>query len=376
MTDAVGVAAVLAACVLVSQWLVERTPLRHAGVSMLVIVVTAVVANLGLIPTGNSPVYDGIFGLVAPLSIFWLLLAVNLRAVRKAGPRLLLLFAVGAAGTTVGVVVGLSILGDAPFGPETPAMAGMFAATYIGGSANFNALALHYDVVETGPLYAGAMAVDSGITALWMAATLAVPRWLGGEVGEVGEVGETLHSQATGEDPDREAVAPRDLALLLALGLGCAGASDALGRATGLPSTLLLTALALVLAQIPAVARLRGARAVGLFAVYVFLAAIGALCDVAALRALGEVGGRIAVLAGTTVAVHGVVTFGAAKLLRLDAVLAAVASQANIGGGTTALALARSLGRSDLVLPAVLVGAVGTALGTFVGFSVAAWLGA
>jgi len=124
------------------------------------------------------------------------------------------------------------------------------------------------------------------------------------------------------------------------------------------------------------VARLRGAKAVGMFAVYVFLATIGALCDVAALSTLGEVGGRIAVLAGTTVAVHGLVTFGVAKLLRLDAVLAAVASQANIGGGTTALALARSLGRPDLVLPAVLVGSVGTALGTFVGFFVAAWLGA
>lgn len=366
MTQPVLVAAVIAACVLVSQWLVDRTPLRHAGVALLVIVVTAVVSNLGIIPTGSSPVYDGIFGHVAPLSIFWLLLGVNLRAVLKAGPRLLLLFVVGAAGTTLGVVVALAILGEAPFGAQTPAMAGMFAATYIGGSANFNALALHYEIVETGPLYAGAMAVDSGITALWMAATIALPRWLGGRVGE----GVT----ADAEDPDREAVAPRDLALLLTLGLGCAWASAALAEPTGLPSMLLLTVFALVLAQIPAVARLRGAKVVGMFAVYVFLAAIGALCDVAALGTLGEVGGRVAVLAGTCVAIHGAFTFGVARLLRLDATLAAVASQANIGGGTTALALARSLGRPDLVLPAVLVGSVGTALGTFVGFSVSAWL--
>jgi uncharacterized membrane protein len=51
--------------------------------------------------------------------------------------------------------------------------------------------------------------------------------------------------------------------------------------------------------------------------------------------------------------------------------VAAVASQANIGGGTSALALARSLGRRDLVLPAILVGSLGTALGTYLGLAVA-----
>ncbi len=369
MTDPVLVSAVITACVLASQWLVDHTPLRHAGVALLVIIVTAIVSNAGLIPTGNSPVYDGIFGYVAPLSIFWLLLGVNLRKVLEAGPKLLVLFLVGALGTALGVLTALAILGEAPFGEQTPAMAGMFAATYIGGSANFNAIALQYDVVETGPLYAGAMAVDSGITAVWMAATIALPRWLGGRVGEA-------MTDPEAEDPDREHVAPRDLAVLLTLGLGCAWASGQLAGPMGLPSMLILTVLALVLAQIPAVAGLRGAKAVGMFAVYVFLAAIGALCDVAALGTLGTLGGRIAILAVTCVAVHGVVTFAAARLLRFDAVLAAVASQANIGGGTTALALARSLGRPDLVLPAVLVGSVGTALGTFVGFFLAGWLGA
>ncbi len=371
MTDPVFVAAVIAACVIVSQWLVDKTPLRHAGVALLVIVVAAVVSNLGIIPSSDSPVYSGIFGHIAPLSIFWLLLGVNLRAVLKAGPQLLFLFVVGALGTALGVVVALLLLGEAPFGEQTPAMAGMFTATYIGGSANFNAIALHYDVMQSGPLYAGAMAVDSGITAVWMAVTIALPRWLGARVGEA------MTETGTGEeDPDREAIAPRDLAVLTALGLGCAWASAIVAQPLGLPSMLVLTVFALVLAQVPAVARLRGAKAVGMFAVYVFLAAIGAMCDVEALGSLGEVGGRIAILAVTCVGIHGALSFTVAKIFRLDPALAAVASQANIGGGTTALALARSLGRPDLVLPAVLIGSLGTALGTFAGFLVAAWLGA
>ena len=59
----------------------------------------------------------------------------------------------------------------------------------------------------------------------------------------------------------------------------------------------------------------------------------------------------------------------------LDPDVAAVASQANVGGGTSALALARSLGRADLVLPALLMGALGNGLGTYLGFVAAELLG-
>jgi uncharacterized membrane protein len=66
--------------------------------------------------------------------------------------------------------------------------------------------------------------------------------------------------------------------------------------------------------------------------------------------------------------------FGVARLFGVDLDTAAVASQANIGGGTTALALARSLGRTDLELPAILIGSLGTALGNYLGFMVVALL--
>ena len=57
------------------------------GAALLVIVFTAVVANLGLIPSASDsiPLYDGIFTYLAPLSIFYLLLGVNLNSIKKAG---------------------------------------------------------------------------------------------------------------------------------------------------------------------------------------------------------------------------------------------------------------------------------------------------
>jgi uncharacterized membrane protein len=57
--------------------------------------------------------------------------------------------------------------------------------------------------------------------------------------------------------------------------------------------------------------------------------------------------------------------------MRLDLDMAAVATQANVGGGTSAHAVARSQGLSDLVLPAVQIGTQGNALGNFHGFWVA-----
>lgn len=366
----------LAVCVAVSEWLARRTALRHAGSALVVIIVAAVLANLGVIPAGSTverpvPVYDAVFAHVAPLAIFWLVLRVDLRRTLAAGLPLLAMFGVGAAGTVLGVLAGLAVIGFDAFGPATAPLGGMFAATYIGGSANFNALALHYDIVRQGTLYAGTMAVDAGLTAVWMVVTIAVPR-MGRRTEPAAEPVEPTDLPSL----DAERVDPFDLGVLLALGLAALWATDVIvaGLAAwglALPGMLVLTALALVLAQLPPVGRLAGTNLLGMLAVQIFLATIGAFCDLGAVAELGRLGVQLLVLAGVVLVVHGGIQFGVARLLRMDSALAAVASQANIGGGTTALALARGIGRHDLVVPAILVGSLGTALGTFVGFAVA-----
>jgi len=180
---------------------------------------------------------------------------------------------------------------------------------------------------------------------------------------------------------DRETVDPFHLALLLAIGALAVWGS---GRLSGLiaelagvrvPEILVLTTLALALAQLPVVQRLRGVRLCGMLAVMVFLAVIGALCDFSALASMGQLGVSLTVLVVVAVSVHGTVVFGLAAIFRQDPILAAVASQANIGGGTSALALARSLNRDDLVLPAILIGSLGNALGTYLGLLTAGLLG-
>ena len=365
--------------VALSEYLARHTFLRHVCAALLVIVLTAISANLGLLPTyeENLDFYNVIFGPVASLSIFLLLLGVNLADVKKAGGALLSLFLLGSFGTVAGVFCGLlSVGGLDAFGDLTFALGGMFVGTYTGGSVNFNAVAAQYGVMQEGGLYLGASVVDSAMTTIWMAATVAIPRLLQRRRSGAGpqlEIGGPL----TGEDQDTETTHHFDLALLVSIGclvVWVAGevslwASVAFGFQ--IPSVLVLSTVALVLAQLPFIQALRGARLLGMLLVMLFLSVIGVLCDVGALLELGQLAGKLSLFCFVCVFVHGVVVFGGAALFKQDPVLAAVASQANIGGGTSALALARSLGRSDLVLPAILIGALGTALGTYLGFGVA-----
>ncbi len=367
-----------------SELLVRRTALKHMGSALLVIILTAIVANLGIIPTSSTaarPVaaYDFIFSVVAPVSIFWLLLKVNLREVLRAGLPMLSLFLVGSFATTVGAIVAMMIVGGSAFGENAAALGGMFVGTYTGGSVNFNAVALHYDVMKEGVVFGGAIVVDNIVTAVWISATLVIPRLFSGSRRAAMKGNSGSREVLLGIDDDTEEMHPLDFGLVLGLGLGSLWISEVLAawfasRGLVVPSILIITTLALVFAQFPAISRLRGARSLGMFAVYLFLAVIGAYCDIGALSGIGSLAVSLLLLTTIIVAVHAIVTFGVAALFKVDLAIASVASQANVGGGTSALALARSLGRDDLVLPAVLVGSLGNALGTYLGFWVAAIL--
>ena len=371
--------AILCGSVVLSEWLVRKTFLRHLGTALVVIIVVAVWANLGLIPSASqgSVVYDGVFTYLAPLSIFYLLLDVNLASIRRAGAPMLLLFLLGSGATAAGVLAGMYLIdGPTHFGQFYPAISGMFTGTYTGGSVNYNAIAIHYDMMREGVLYAGMTAVDNIITAVWMVVTLAVPMLLrrSGRLQPVPEV------NAEEVERETEAVSVLSLGILLGIGFLSLALSDAITVAleemgVSVPSILVLTTVALVLAQVPAFHRLAGGQVLGLFFVYLFLAVIGAFCELAALGQIGDLAWRLLLLVCVIVAVHGVIVFGVARLFRLDADVAAVASQANIGGSSSALALAKSLDRMDLYLPGILVGALGNGLGTYLGFLVAGMAG-
>ena len=370
--------AFLSLLVVAAEWLCRKTVLKYLSSSLVVIILGAIFANLNLIPSASnaSPVYDGIFAYVAPLSIFFLLLGVRLKNLKKAGLPMLISFFVGSVGTILGVVVAMQLVSlDEIFGESYQAIAGMMTGTYIGGSVNFNAVALHYDVVREGATFTGIVVADNIVTALWMVFTLGLPKLMK-RFRPNPELKIQNAEQGSNEVNDKETIEPLQLGLLLGMGLialfGSNLLSDALKEAgINLPSILILTTVALVLAQFKPVQQLSGAKLLGMFAIYLFLAVVGAFCEVTALGDVGEHAVGILVFTVAIVLVHGLFLVGVGWMFKLDWSIIAIASQANIGGGSTAMALAKSFNRNDLLLPAILAGSLGAGVGTYFGFLVA-----
>ncbi len=368
------IAGTLCIAVFFANWLTRFPWGKTVGTPIWVILICALLSNLGVIPSAmeGSPVYDVVFLYLAPLGIFIALLEVDLKSIKKAGLPLLGMFLLGGLATVIGVLVSWFLVNPAvQIGDLASAVAGMFTGTYIGGSINFNAIALHYEVNQSGNLYAAATVVDNLIGTPWIIATLILPKYL-----QKFFPRKKLASANTVEKSQGiEYVSISSLASLLALGLlGITVSKVLVGWFPQVPEIIFLTTLALVLAQFPSVQQLYGKHTIGFFMILIFLAVIGTLCDFGALAQTGELAGTLMLFVGLMVLVHGVVIFGVGSLLKMDWDVIAVASQANVGGNTTAIASAESLNRPDLLLPGMLVGSLGNALGTYVGFAVAGLL--
>lgn len=343
------------------------------GAALLVILFTAVLANLNIIPSASNsiPLYDGIFKYVAPISIFYLLLNVNLTSIKQAGLPMIGLFLIGSLATAIGILLSWFILSpERVLGEDGKVIAGMLASTYTGGSANFNAVALEYNFQEKGVLYAATIAVDNVVTALWIIATLALPMVMR----RFWKDKSNLKSNSMAESvahPEDENIDFTSLMWLFFLGVTGFYVSDAIkALAPQIPSILTLSTIGILLAQTKFVANLKGSHNLGLYLVFLFLAVIGSYCELSAVAELKEVGITLLLFASIGVLFHGVIVILLGGLFYRDWEMIAIVSQANVGGGSTAIALAESFNRKELILPAILVGTLGTSLGTYLGFFV------
>ncbi len=361
----------------VAEWLNSKKYFNHFGTGLLVIIITAFVANSGFIPASSpaTPVYDNIFALVAPISIFLMLLNINLKSLKKAGKPMLIMFLIGSFATMTGAVIAMwAVNGKTEIGQFYYALGGMYTGTYIGGSTNFNAVALHYGVSQQGGLFSAATVADNIITAIWVIATLSIPKILNKILPRKKQL-EKKDNNTIDENTfmsDSETVRPFDIAFLIVISFTAILISTWLSsKIPQIPTILWLTTIALILAQIPSVNKLKGHKLLGLLGVYLFLAVVGAYCDIPALMKDGKMAITLLAFVSILVFVHGLIIFGFGAILKMDWDIVSIASQANVGGSTSAMALSRSLNRGDLTLPGILVGALGNASGTYWGILIA-----
>lgn len=370
--DPIYVSGILCGLVLLAFWLSKFKGWKTLGTPILVIVMAAILANFGLIPTATAgnPVYDGVFLYLAPLGIFIALLEVDLKSLKNAGFPILAMFLIGSMATIIGILTAWFLVRpQTEIGPLANAIAGMFTGTYIGGSINFNAVALHYKVNESGNLYAASTVVDNLVGIVWIIATLILPKYLQ-KLFPRKKLASSTHKPSV-KKADK-AISITSLSALFGMAFfGIFAARTINGFYPQIPEIIILTTIALALAQIPQIKKLSEAHTIGYFLILIFLATIGTLCDINSLLQSGDLAITLFMFVGLSVLIHGLVIFGIGTLFKMDWDVIAVASQANVGGSTTAIAAAESLDRPDLLIPGVLVGSLGNAIGTYAGFFVA-----
>lgn len=420
--DPLALSAVIAGATALAFWLDHRFPaLGKLGASLMAIILGALLSNLGLVPV-SSPVYDVVMGPVTSLAIAWLLLSVNLSDVKKAGPVMIRAYGLAVLGTATGAFLG-TLLFAGVFGEDSWRLAGVLTGTFTGGSLNFVSVGRAVELSDR--LFAGATAADALITGLWMGATLLLPVALrrfypaqaptsgGPESGSAAEPWPPEESRlADREDPlaggdaagdgeahrdpsdEGEAAAARDrrlaesnrsalrhpfflkekvstldLAVLFSVGIALLLGSSLLGQLVpGIPSILWLTTLALLAGQIRGMARPMGAFPLGTLALHFFFVVIGIFSRVSEILAVGM---EVFWLTLAVVVVHGVVVYGGGRLMGLDPGSLSVASQAAVGGPSSALAVAVSRRWRSLVLPGIIVGLLGYAVGNYLGVGMA-----
>ena len=282
---------------------------------------------------------------------------------------MLVAFCIGAAGATAGVLVGYSLL---PLGEESAELAGVFTATYTGGSMNFVAVAKAVGFDDSSR-YAAAMAADNLVGTPYLLVLVLLPAvgWVRRMFpSRIIEEAEREHREHPPGLPDG-GLNFRDLSGVLALSLVICAAGYGLAAGLGLArfGILFVTALAVLIANLfpRAMARLEGDFQLGTFFMYLFFVTIGASAHVGELASDALVLVPFAVI---IIAVHLVVLMLATGLLKIDLAEALVASNACIMGPATAAAIAAGQGWRDLVTPGVLVGVLGYVIANFLGVAV------
>ena len=352
-------------------FLLQNTRIGSQITGTVIVILGAIVAaNIGFIPH-QSPTYDFVFTFVVPILIPLFLLQADLRRVFREASRTTLAFLIASAGTVLGVLVAVSVLdlsqlanqSDISITAKEGAIAGLFAATYIGGSINYAALGEMTGLITDRSFFSAATAADNLFSALYLSLIASLPalsglaRWYPEH-----KVRQFVETQAP------PAVTAQSLCLALTISVILVVVSDKVAAEWTGPSTryVVLTLLTLALATAaPQIRRLTaGGFELGIALSFSFFASIAAGADIEAMVSKAPMlGALVAIL----LAVHLCVLLLVGKLCRLTLPELLTASNAAILGATTAPTMAAAKGWKDQVTPGVLVGVIGYALGTFVG---------
>ena len=378
--------------------------------SIIALILAMVMANIGIIPISCVLYDDIVWGVIVPMGIPLLLLQCNLKKIWREAGKMLTIFLIGAVGTVAGAFLAYFALngaytasgGDAG---DLAAVASMMTGSYIGGSVNFSAMAMQHGLKGT-PAAAAATVADNLLMALYFFVLIAFAgmrlfrtRFTHPHIDEVERgAGSSAAKTQAAAFWSRKDISLMDVAMNIAFAVVVVWASNLIaglfspfaaeGVVTSFQEGLLdfvgkflgsqyvwITTISVVAATFfsGTMEKMHGSQEIGTYLIYLFLFVIGVPANIYTVLTEAPL---FLVLTFIMVVVNMLFCFIGAKALKFDLEDAIIASNANIGGPTTAAGMAVAQGWSRLVGPAMLVGVLGYVIGNYAGTLVGILLGA
>ena len=383
--------AIVASAVALSIWLEQRFKWAAKITGAIIALILAVsMTNFRIIPT-ESPVYDVIWDYFVPLALPLLLLQTDLRKIRRESGKMLLCFLIGSVGTVLGAIVGFKLLSN--YIPELKGIAGMMTGSYIGGGVNFAALSNSFGISAS--MISSATVADNLNMTIYFFLLLSLPsiaffrkHYPHPHIDAVEtqsadtKEGETVAAAYW----ERKGISLLDIArcgvasfVIVALSGAVAsflgsvipGGNVALDMCRSMLGNkyLWITTISMLCATMKPdfFGKISGAQELGTYFIYFFLFVIGVPASIPVILQNSPL---LLVFTLIMVICNMIVMFVVGKFLGFDLETIIIASNANIGGPTTAAGMAIAKGWNKLVGPALLVGTLGYVIGTYLGLLV------
>ncbi|SFD68370.1 Uncharacterized membrane protein [Lentibacillus persicus] len=352
-------------------------------------------ANFNIIPLESS-VYDAVWSYVVPLAIPLLLFQANIKKIWQESGRMLAIFLLSAIGTVAGTIVSFTLLKEVI--PHLDKLGAMMAGSYTGGSVNLAAMASKFEA--PGELVSALVVADNAMMALFFFVLMAIPaigffrkQFKTPHVEEVeaktaGNEGETQAATFW----QRKEISLKDIAasvasafVLVAVSFNLAdffasiipaGANtniffQVLGGIIGDQYLVLTTLTVLVVVAFPNYfENIRGTQEIGTFLIYIFFVVIGVPASIAVVVTNAPL---LLVFTLIIVSFNLLFSLVLGKLFKFNLEEVVLASNANLGGPTTAAAMAIAKGWNKLIVPILLVGTLGYIIGNYIGTGMGVW---
>ena len=353
-----------------------------------------ILTNLGIIPTHSVFFDDIIWGYVVPMAIPLLLLNCDIRKIGRESGRILILFLIGSVGTVFGAFLAYFFFNGKI--AELPGVAAMMTGTYIGGTVNLIAMADVFRV--SGETVSAAVVADNLLMTLYFFVLIMLPG--------VRFFQEKFPHPHIDEGKEKEVAAQAehywckkpislcDIAINFAISVivVCVSTEIAGKISAAFPANqdsffkdmigglfgnkyLILTTISMIIATVFSrpLEKLGGSQEIGTYLIHLFFFAIGAPASIQAIFLNAPL---MLVFCAIMVIVNMLFCFVFGKIFRFSLEDCILASNACIGGPTTAAAMAISKGWIKLVGPIMLVGTLGYVIGTYFGTFIGNFLGA